>query len=244
MVDKQVKMIFKEDPRFKDHIDDIVFGYENAASLALGITANILQITEDLHFKILLNETTIPFITSDNPVVKYNQFLEDRKTFGGITGFGAKGLQLLFPLHPRIYLIFYDADIYRVGNKKQRVITLSAKRDIDELNRLQVVNSGSNLYFNQQVDVQYCEGIIATAEKFLRPNKVNVNELKPVLSRKKESLVHFYYEDVKTKFSISPISLQKRAKRYHLNGPQDHIRNPKLIKEVERDAKARSKVEA
>jgi hypothetical protein len=71
----------------------------------------------DLHNKLLINKTSVEFITSDHPIVMYNQLLTFR-TFGSNCGVACKGLQIFYPLDPKKVLMLYDGQIYRVGSKR------------------------------------------------------------------------------------------------------------------------------
>ena len=101
------------------------------------MVGDIILMLRDLDVKILINKSNIPFITSDNPIVKYNQFLEERKWNGSKTGFGLVGLQIFVPLNQYITLIFYDSSIYKIGNRKQIKIEINRNDEIQQLNLLQ-----------------------------------------------------------------------------------------------------------
>lgn len=76
---------------------------------------DLIAICMDLEYKLLKNETQNPFVTSDNPLIKYNQFLESRKwRFGSHNGFGNIGAQWFIPVDEMYTLIFYDSNIYKV----------------------------------------------------------------------------------------------------------------------------------
>jgi hypothetical protein len=229
MLDKQIKTIFRNDPRAKDFIDEISIEFENPAAFSLSMISGIIPVTYDLCFKLFINNTKTRFISSDNPVVKYNKFLEMRKKFGSNVGLSTKGLQLMLPLNPNIYLIFYDAWVYKVGPKKQQIIVITEDRDIDELNKLQVVNAKENLYFDNLVTEDYIEKIVSSGKKYIRNRKVNVEEYKFETSASiNEGLVHVYDEDVRTGMSLTFISETKKAKRYNVGNKVVHIRNEKL----------------
>ena len=239
MLDKLIKKIFEEDPRVKDYLDKINIRYENPAAFSLAITSEVLLagIISDLEFKLLVNNTETVFIPSDNPVVKYNQFLANKKTYGGITGFVIKGLQMMLPLNPRVYLIFYDKSVYKVGTRKHRVIEIKNNKDIDELNILQFVNANNNFYFNHEIDERCITLIEIQGRKYRSEKKVNIKEYQEVTQsseRKKASLIQTYPKDVKTKLSLSFISITKKAKKYKLGNKVVHIRSPKIIDKYEK----------
>lgn len=80
--------------------------HEEMVELALSSIETGMLYCRDLSAKLLINKTNIPFLTSDNPVVKYNQYLEFRKYPSGWLGYGTVGLQVIIPLNPEIAIIF------------------------------------------------------------------------------------------------------------------------------------------
>ena len=82
----------------------------------------IRDIMRDLSVKILVNKTDKSFITSDNPVAKYNQFME--RMGQEAYGLGARGLQIFFPLSPQIGVMYYDPKCYKLGYKKKEYVEL------------------------------------------------------------------------------------------------------------------------
>lgn len=113
--DKLVRAVAGQVPHLKDHLDEVEFSLTNAPAFSLGAAAWCYPVAIDLRYKLLCNRTPVPFITSDHPVVFYNQFLHSRKSFGSNTGLAAKGLQIFLPLSPRHVLVFFDVDVYKVG---------------------------------------------------------------------------------------------------------------------------------
>jgi hypothetical protein len=105
----------------------------------------IRDIMRDLSVKILVNKIDKSFITSDNPVAKYNQFME--RMGQEAYGLGARGLQIFFPLSPQIGVMYYDPKCYKLGYKKKEYVELDQDKDIDELNKLTSCNSGGLLYY-------------------------------------------------------------------------------------------------
>src|SRR5690606_17127565 len=114
----------------------------------------------DLNYKLLINKTEVSFISSDFPVVKYNQFLEKKKWNHGKTGYGNTGLQIFIPLNSKIILMLYDSTVYKVGFKKQPNLDISNKKDIDQLNILQILNSYSTLFFDEKITNHYITSLI------------------------------------------------------------------------------------
>jgi len=102
----------------------------------------------NMNICLLINKHDEQLITSDDPVVLYNQYLEKRKHYGGITGIATRGLQLYMPLSPRLALLLYDGDIYMIRKMQNNVALLKNSEDIDEFNRLTCANSDKCLYYS------------------------------------------------------------------------------------------------
>ena len=115
------------------------------AVLSVAVYAEISDNIRDLDVKVLINRTDKAFITSDNPVAKYNQFMERMRP--ETYGLGARGLQLFFPLSPQIGVMYYDPECYKLGHEEKEYVELAQEKDIDELNKLTVCNLDKVLYY-------------------------------------------------------------------------------------------------
>lgn len=144
--------------------------HEEAIGISLSNLVEVVKNLKDLEFKLLVNETKYPFITSDFPIVKYNQFLEKKKFPHGKTGYGNIGLQIFIPISPKLIILFYDAKIYKVGFKKQRNLTIKSTHDIDNLNVIQFLNSYNIIYFNHEVSKKYIHEIFNRSKNFKKAN--------------------------------------------------------------------------
>lgn len=120
---------------------------EHPARLSLAAQAALANTCIDLHRKIIINNTQKPFITSDNPVAIYNTFIERMNT--GMYSLASRGLQIFLPLNPSLALFLYDPKCYKIGRRKDSFIELNNRSDINELNRLTVLNAERTLYFEQ-----------------------------------------------------------------------------------------------
>lgn len=222
-----------------EKIDMVVYG-ENTGNFYLEeipkliieqVYKFIFPIVKDLHYVLLKNETNEEFITSDHPVVKYNQFLEKRKAHGGITGFLTKGLQIFLPISPYLCILYYDPFTYKVGKRKDQIIPISNEEEIKAINKLQIVNANQILYFSKNVNGLYINEL--TKEVNRHNEKALVNEYKS-MNGENSSLIHAYSPSVKINLSLSFISETRRAKRYKLGNKSVHIRNEKLLEEFRR----------
>lgn len=106
----------------------------------------------ELAIKLLINKTQTEFVTSDHPVVLYNQLLNyDREIQQKIryptTGLVAKGVQLFFPISPTKALLMYDDHVYSIGNSDKNNIPIYHKQDVTAINMLQMCSGSQNIYF-------------------------------------------------------------------------------------------------
>ena len=79
----------------------------------LSLAPTLATTIADLSFTLLSSPPGASFVTSDNPVFKYNTYCEGILHFG-VTGTKCKGLQLFFPVSPRKVLLLFDAAVYKL----------------------------------------------------------------------------------------------------------------------------------
>lgn len=241
LLDKTIKKIFKDDPRVKGKLDDFEIAWSNAVLTSLQVAMRSTPILFDLKFKFLVNSTQVPFITSDHPVIKYNQFLERLKPHGGITGLAQKGLQIFLPFHPQLYIVFYDSNVYGVGHKKESMIEVNNEKDVDSLNVLQLVNAHKNLYFNEAMDKAKLEKLLSKGLHLRKNNLAKVLEYKSTIQDERRSLLHMYINDTKIALKLSFIRELKKVKSYDAGNNVVHIRNQELLDMLEKDSIERAR---
>lgn len=114
---------------------------------ALGTQAQIVNMCIDLKFKVLINNTDVAFLTSDNPVCMYNSFFERLSNIN--FALASRGLFLYFPLSDKIAVMFYDDRCYKMGDKKKTYVEINQKEDVREINKLTACNSNKVIYFKE-----------------------------------------------------------------------------------------------
>jgi len=150
---------------------------ENHSIVKLAIFEKAFLCCKDLNLKLLINETSVPFLTSDNPMVKYNQFLERHKYPYGITGFMTSGLQIFLPISSAHMLIFYDGSIYKMGNYKDVNVIVTDEKEIDQLNILQCLNAYDVVFYNHYSNSEYVLKLINQAIKYNKPHQPILEEI-------------------------------------------------------------------
>jgi hypothetical protein len=232
-IDKVLKSVLSEDSRFTDGINTFNFHLKHGIHRVLKETALLIPLVYDLHFKIILNKTDVPFITSDHPVVLYNQFLEARKKYGSNTGFANKGLEVFVPLSPSHIVIFFDKDVYKIGSKNEQIIVLNSVSDVDNLNLLQCLNANENLYFDHQINESYIFHLLQRINRYKRTAKANVDKFLKLRNKdiqEKQMLLHSYNSDIICNLSLSFIHILRKAKKYELGDKVVHVRNEEICR--------------
>ena len=97
---KVAQYLAREFPDLKDRADGMTYRDRETPLTALRIVAEMIPELQDLRMKLLVNRTPTPFITSDDPCVRYNQFMEKRNPEAGNTGLGNKGATDIPPFEP------------------------------------------------------------------------------------------------------------------------------------------------
>ncbi|MCK0108687.1 DUF4238 domain-containing protein [Flavobacteriaceae bacterium S0825] len=192
----------------------------------------------DLNFKLIRNTTSIPFIISDNPMVNYNQFLEHRNwKHSSHNGYGAIGRQIYFPLNHEYLIAFYDSGIYKIGNKKEKIVTIDSENEIHQLNILQYLNCNQNLYFNQLASRDYIQNLVQEAEKYIKANKP-YSKVVPILDKstgnlkKNEEIITIGSSDAKINLTIAKIKMHSKSKGIKFDNHVVQLR-PKVKQHIE-----------
>jgi len=178
----------------------------------------------DLRCKLLRNKTGIPFITSDHPVVRYNQYFERHPSLSD-SGLICRGLQMFFPLNPQYLLVLFDSDVYKVGGRNFKVTCVDVtKDDVEALNTLQVVNAGEHLYFSQDVRQAYIEALVKRANGYLKTEKARVRAGPAFVGdRRHGTIVAGCLVDIRIGLNLHCMKITPKAKERY--SPSLHPRN-------------------
>ena len=209
--DRLMKHIFQERAAAeKIDMEKFVIRINDAVQLSLKTYLQGYPLLLDLGYKLLVNKTNVEYVTSDNPVVFYNQFLSFR-SFGGNTGLAQKGLQIFLPIGPRHVLFFYDSGTYSVGKRNTYLVNISRSRDVYEINTLQMCSALMNVYFRDStldIEALHRKGVPFRREKMSNlysfPSSTEANV--------KNELVAISTEDIKTNLTLSFLRVKKEAR--------------------------------
>jgi len=227
-VDTMMKTAMKFEPQFKDFdYDTHFFAYEDATEKKLDILLNGLPMMMNMQIKLIQDNTSKQLITSDNPISKYNQFLESRKFPFGHTGMASKGLQIFYPLAPDLLLIMYDPKVYKIGNKKQFSNIHMNEKDVEYLNILTFLHTNKSIYTTDSVADFYLEQILEKSNKFEKQKKLEVNHFEPVQNEDNTHsiLVQHHQKPYLLNLKLSFVKQTQHAKLYNLTGYYAEIRD-------------------
>lgn len=104
----------------------------------------------DLKRLLVINETKVPFVIADNPVVSTNWFAKKHDPRRAM-GLARSGLQMLLPLSPRFALMMHDSNVYTTDSRNN-VVSIRRGDDVSALNELQWLNAYRNVYFSPGLD--------------------------------------------------------------------------------------------
>lgn len=207
--------------------------FNEGGQYALAMSVIHYPLLTDLNAKLVWIKGVGSFITSDNPVVLYNQMFEFDKA-GSNTGFACKGLQIFYPISPKHLILLYDKNVYSVGNKKDQVVIVDSQEDIDQLNLLQMAAAEENVYsMDNSPDFN---SLYRRSKKYLKADKSLLTACPAGESEDPRSeLLVTSRQDVRTNLTLSFVRQQKRARAWmrDLKGknsrPVIHVRDQGLV---------------
>ncbi|UPZ14365.1 DUF4238 domain-containing protein [Flavobacterium humidisoli] len=183
----------------------------------------------ELKYKLLKNTTPNPFIISDNPLILYNQFLEKRKwKVCSQRDYGLKGMQFFLPLNDSYMLVVYDHNIYKLGTKKQDIVTIDDKNSIDQLNLLQFLNSETTVNFNHRASKHYIETLYEKSKKYKKANNVSIDVHKMNFTKESDNLsaqmIEMGVSDLNINLTLQKLNFVSKSSAVKLKSINDQYR--------------------
>lgn len=130
----------------EDILRKIRLDFRDSASLNVSIGLRTSPIIYDLEQLIVVNETDVPFIISDNPVVSTNWFCRLNYPMKNGLGLASSGLQMIMPISPGLAILLLDSSIYKVDAPKG-FFTIRERKHVQSINDLQWINANNTVYF-------------------------------------------------------------------------------------------------
>ena len=169
------------------------------------MTDDLAEALRDLK-SIVVKTASDVFITSDNPVFKYNQYLEEIQDHG-TTGPAQTGIQIFLPLSPKHVLVMYDKDVYDYVKKQ-----LPTETDVDVLNGLQVISANNNLYFNDGSQSTVVDDLASRYAHLRHEDRTVLDEFSSD-ENPQDSLVHSYDQTPNVGLNLSFLRVKRSAHR-------------------------------
>ena len=120
-----------------------------AAQIPIESAFSLAVFLWDLRPLLIRNTSQMSFVTSDTPVVEYNQ-LALALGEGSNQGTAAVGAQLFFPLSPEKLLVLYDSRAYTSPVGQSLEYTITSADEVTELNALQWCSAQHSLLFRNR----------------------------------------------------------------------------------------------
>lgn len=144
----QVKMLTERNnsaiPVTDEQIKQMKMRLEVPNLYSIKAVDKMIWIMGDLTPALIHNKSSRQFITSDNPVVKYN-YLFAIRNYHCNYGYGHLGLLIFIPISPEYCLLTYDPNVYSFSSKND-VIEIASTDQIIEINKLISRNAKSAIY--------------------------------------------------------------------------------------------------
>lgn len=221
-VDFLCKKILEEDPQFEmsdEELKNMIIAPKVPNSLAIESAIKGSLYLLDLNFTILINKTDRKFITTDNPMVKYNQFYIHRNYDRGY-GIANVGLQIFMPISPKLCICLYDSKVYNCNLNQDGNIDIIRSKQIDEINKIIYLNSYKTIYFNDIVKKGYIESIDNSVLKYANEEQMEVGEFDSNIG----PIIRFSNKKVTYKMKLPIFTIKKDFITLqlpeHMAGPQ------------------------
>ena len=182
---------------------------ENLPVYNLMMLDHLTRAMEDLQSIVVETPAGI-FITSDNPVFKYNQYLQDIQNHG-TTGLEQTGIQIFLPLSPKHLLVMYDKNVYEHVKKQ-----MPTESDVEVLNSLQVISASKNLYFNDGNKSAVVQDIASQYAHLRQDDPTRLDEFSSD-DNQQRSLAIAYDQTPNVGLNLSFLRVKRRAARLSIS---------------------------
>ncbi|MBY5616072.1 DUF4238 domain-containing protein [Rhizobium leguminosarum] len=122
------------------------FSDEDLIQTALAMFFTSIKYIGDLKTCVLLNHSRQDFVTSDDPAVLFNKFIL-QKTGAANFGLMNSGICLYMPITPRMAVLCYDENVYRIAQNEKSEVIVRKRPDVIALNSLVMLNNANCVYF-------------------------------------------------------------------------------------------------
>lgn len=219
LINTLVKNMAEMDPKINnDQIKNLDVKQSIPNLYSIQAAVNIYPILFDLKSTLLISENDRKFFTSDNPLIRYNLMYIKRDYSMRGYGLGNVGVQLFFPISPRLCILIFDDKVYNYKEDNGK-IHINRGKYMDELNRLFYLNSYNNIFFSQNTLKSY---IIRLSNKIEHENNSLETECK-VFGDKTNKLIGYFTNQVNKRIKLPFLKVKTRFMNMnlppHMGGP-------------------------
>lgn len=193
-----------------------ILGYENNERNAVALLTSTFKtglfVTADMSCKILEYDGDGAFLTSDDPVIVNNPFLEKRGKMN--YGLSAMGLIVILPLSRCHAILLYDSNIYKVGHMKEQVVRFNNRKDLDWINLLTVLHADKVLFFEPGTqDYHSLSNTVRRAKSIGQTKNMKFEAL--VSEDGRSELLHTYGDNFYIGATFSFLKILDKARNIH-----------------------------
>lgn len=229
MADKMWKEVLSNDPQVDPAmLARVRIVNTDAANFSVALMLRQYHLIMDLQYRLLVAVPGTEFITSDNPVVMYNQLMAFER-HGSSTGLASKGLQIFFPLSPAHMLMFYDPAVYACEPRRSVHTALVDSRDMEQLNALQVAAALENVYYSGPAANVF--RAIEAGIRYRRTSKARIIKgPERKTSTGSSQLIGMSRVDVRTGLELTFVHVLKPAKRWREQRKQPGLKQVSVVR--------------
>ncbi|MCG9879633.1 MAG: DUF4238 domain-containing protein [Bacteroidia bacterium] len=200
-------------------------GKREAIAESFRMSSRVMKCIKDLDYKVIKNNTNIPFITSDHPLVKYNKLYISKQLKISKTGYSTIGLILFLPLSSNTLLALYDSGAYNIGPKKKSIFNVSNVKDIHLLNTLQFSNQKGQIYFCNKIEekqISLYDKETLNKHNANNPDVNGIDEISP--NNIVSTLLIFSSSEIQENLNFDWLSITYEARKLNLVDGKSYIR--------------------
>lgn len=193
-----------------EDIENLDLHYENPNILPVQTIAKYYGLTYDLACVLIHNKSKYEFLTSDYPTIVYNLFSNVHGLFSG-WGMSSGGIIYILPISPRFAIMLYDSCAYdcKINN---RIIEIKKESDINEINKLTILNCEYCVYGSENVPHNYLKnlkkGLKLKKNEPLEIMEDNLKESLILIHRKRLNYTAlFSFLKINKKYNSTPVPL-------------------------------------
>lgn len=197
----------------EEELGRMTISLSGLSNLAVRHAMTAYVIIHDLQWLIVKAPAGSEFLTSDTPVVLANPFFPKRAGAARI-GIAHKGLQLFFPVTPRLAITLFDRDVYRTnGPMVNAGLVVALPADVHQMNILHAASSYENIYFVSDAARVDAAAREAARHRPPRKNTQRVFEKNDSILEKRE-LIFTSQESASFDMTVSFLREKKSAQRW------------------------------